>query len=145
MPETVRRREIANAVIVASLWAAISIAISAAVRFDLLLPMLSSLVIYAAVESFRFSRGTPLGGSTVWRMAALTFWTMIGYGTFVLGHWYMLPISLTFLGIVLFENAGILRPSAAAPESTLLSTQSVANNCAKTDAPRSAERSEMAV
>jgi hypothetical protein len=133
--ETVRRREIANAVIVAGLWAAISIAISVAGEFDLLLPVLSSLAIYAAVEAFRFSRGTPLRGSDVWRMASLAFWTMIGYGTFILGHWYMLPISIAFVGIVLFENEGAHKPSAASAESKWNLTPSVANNIGNTDAP----------
>ena len=67
--DTVRRQEIANAIAVAGLWAATSVAISVAGPVDLLLPMLSSLVIYAAVEAFRLSRGTPLAFSDTWRMA----------------------------------------------------------------------------
>lgn len=112
MLETVRSREIANAALVAVLWAAISIAISIAGQLALLLPVLSSLVIYVAAEAFRFSRGTPLRGSGVWRMVTLALWTGIGYASFVVGQWYLLPISLIFLGIVLFENERP-RPSAA--------------------------------
>lgn len=112
MLETVRSREIANAALVAVLWAAISVAISVAGQLALLLPVLSSLVIYVAAEAFRFSRGTPLRGSGVWRMVTLALWTSIGYASFVVGQWYLLPISLIFLGIVLFENERP-RPSAA--------------------------------
>lgn len=133
--ETVRRREIANAVIVAGLWAAISIAISVAGQFDLVLPVLSSLVIYAAVEAFRFSRGTPLRGSDAWRMASLAFWTMIGYGTFILDHWYLLPISLTFLGVVLFENERVYQPSAASAGSRWTLKPSLAINGGTKDEP----------
>lgn len=113
MLETVRSRETAHAALVAVLWSAISVAVSVAGQFALLLPMVSSLVIYATVEAFRFSCGTPLCGSGLWRMAALALWTAIGYATFVVGEWYLLPISLIFLGIVLFEDERSRRPSAA--------------------------------
>ncbi len=113
MLETVRRRETADAALVAVLWAAISVAISVAGQIALFLPVVSSLVIYATVEAFRFSCGTPLRGSGLWRMATLALWTAIGYATFVAGEWYLLPISLIFLGIVLFEDKRSRRPSAA--------------------------------
>jgi hypothetical protein len=125
--ETVRSREIANAGLVAALWAALAIAISAAAQIALLLPVLSSLVIYGAAEAFRFSRGTPLGSSGIWRMATLALWTGIGYATFVLGEWCLLPISLIFLGIVLFENERSRPPSVASAAWTWAPTPSVAN------------------
>lgn len=101
--ETVRSREIANAAIVAALWAVISDAISIAAQVTLWLPVLSGVIIYTAVEAFRFSRGTPKS-SCFWRLMTLALWTGIGYVTFVVGEWYLLPTSLIFLGIVLFEN-----------------------------------------
>jgi hypothetical protein len=124
--ETVRSREIANAAFAGVLWAAVSVAISVGGQIDLLLPVLSSLVIYAAVEAFRFSRGTPLRGSRLWRLAMLALWTGIGYATFVVGEWYWLPISLSFLGIVVFESERSRRPSTASAERTWTSTPSVA-------------------
>lgn len=133
MLEIVRSCEITNAVLVAVLWAATSVAISSVGQFDLLLPVLSSLVIYAALEALRFSRVTPLRSSGVWRMMTLTLWAGIGYATFVVGEWYLLPISLIFLGIVLFENERSHRPSTASDEWTWTSTPSLAS----TDAPSS--------
>lgn len=129
-----RSREIANAALVAALWAVISDAISVAGQFTLMLPVLSSLVIYAAVETFRFSRGTPLRCPGVWRLATLALWTGIGYATFVVGEWYLLPISLIFLGVVLFENERPRRPSAGSVEWAWTSTLSMANS-RNTDAP----------
>ncbi len=113
MLETVRSRQIAGAALAAVLWAALSVAISVAGQIALLFPVLSSLVIYATVEAFRLSRGAPLRGSGLWRVATLALWTAIGYATFVVGEWYLLPISLIFLGIVLFEDEMSRRPSAA--------------------------------
>ncbi len=127
MLDTVRSREIANAALIAVLWAAISIAISVAGQLDLFLPVLSSLVIYVAAEAFRFSRGTPLRGSGGWRMVALALWTGISYASVVVGQWYLLPISLIFLGIVLFENERLHRPTATSDESTWTSTPNLAN------------------
>ncbi|WP_072390556.1 hypothetical protein [Hyphomicrobium sp. CS1GBMeth3] len=122
MLEIVRSREIANAALIAVLWVAISFAISVAGQIALLLPVFSSLVIYGVTEAFRFSRGTPLRGSGAWRMVTLALWTGIGYASFVVGQWYLLPISLIFLGIVLFENERSRPPSAASAAWTWAST-----------------------
>lgn len=114
--ETLRRRQIADAAIVALLWGACSMVIAEAGDIDALLPMVSSLVIFTFVEAFRLWRGTPLRGSNYWRAITLAFWTVVGYATFVVGLWYLLPISLAVLGIVLFENEQACRPSTTNTE-----------------------------
>jgi hypothetical protein len=111
MLETLRRRQIADAAIVAVLWAAFLMVIGHVGDFDVLLPMVSSLGIFAVVEAFRLWRGTPLRGANYWRITTLAFWTVVGFATFVVGLWYLLPISLVVLGIVLFENELACRPS----------------------------------
>ncbi len=104
--ESVLHREITGSAFVSIVWAAISLVIGAFFAIDVLLPVLWSLAIFAAAEASRIWHGIPLNGSNYWRFAKLTVWAAIGYATFVAGFWYLLPIALAFLGILLFdENA----------------------------------------
>ncbi|CAN1721904.1 protein of unknown function [Hyphomicrobium sp. 1Nfss2.1] len=118
MLESVLHREITESAFVSILWAAISLAIGATFQIDVLLPVLWSLAIFAAAEASRIWRGTPLNGSNYWRLAKLSVWAAIGYATFVVGPWYLLPISLAFLGIILFDENAAHRstPEAVNPE-----------------------------
>lgn len=104
MLETLRQYQIADAAIIAVLWGASLIVISEAGYVDMMMPMVFSLLIFAVAEAFRLWRGTPLRGSNYWRLTTLVFWTSVCYANFVIGLWYLLPISLVVLGIVLFEN-----------------------------------------
>lgn len=111
--ESVLHREITESAFVSIVWAAISLAIGAIFQIDVLLPVLWSLAIFAAAEASRIWHGTPLNGSNSWRIAKLSVWAAIGYATFVVGLWYLLPISLAFLGIILFDENAAHRSAPA--------------------------------